>query len=44
MTKFEYEPPVVIDYGSIADHTFGDSAINGLSQPGLPGTPDRPSF
>jgi len=38
--KPEYERPVIIDYGSIADHTFGDS----LAQNGIPGIPDRPSF
>jgi hypothetical protein len=39
--KREYERPVIIDYGSIADHTFGLS--NGLDS-FSPSRPDRPSF
>ena len=44
MTKLKYECPVVVDYGSIADHTFGDNLNSGLSQPGIPGDPTRVSF
>jgi hypothetical protein len=44
MTKREYERPVVIDYGSIADHTFGDALSNPLTQPGVPDSPNRISF
>jgi hypothetical protein len=44
MTKLKYERPVVVDYGSIADHTFGDNLNNGFSQPGIPGSPNRISF
>jgi hypothetical protein len=36
MTNVEYERPIVIDYGSIADHTFGD-ALNAPSPPSPPG-------
>ena len=44
MTKREYERPEVIDYGSIVDHTFGDTLSKSLVSPSLPGGPDVPSL
>jgi hypothetical protein len=43
MEKQEYERPIVVDYGSIADHTFGD-ALSNSSAGVFPARPDVPSF
>ena len=38
MVKIRYEKPEIVDYGSIADHTFGHGthAIDFLGSPGTP--------
>ena len=44
LVKREYERPIVIDYGSISDHTFGDALTGASAQPYSFNRPDVPSL